>query len=89
MKDHRNFLQLLEWNDAFNNEISEEISIISVNKNSNSDCSVLLSDHKNIKINLLNIFKLAYNSTITQFNNWLADLKISFNENSARFSINY
>ena len=45
-----------------------------------------LSDHKNIKINLSDILKLAYNSMIAQFNNWLADLKTDFDEDSARFS---
>ena len=64
MKDHRNFLQLLEWNDASDNETSEEISIIFVNKDSNSNCPVLPADYKSIKINSLNILKLVYNSMI-------------------------
>jgi len=89
MKKHKNFLQLLEWDDASDNEISEEISIIFINKNSNSDCSVSLTDHKSIKINSLNIFKLAYNSMIAQFNNWLADLKTDFDEDSAKFSTSH
>ena len=57
-----------------------------MNKNSNSDCSVSLSDYRDIKINLSDIFKLAYNSMIAQYNNWLADLRIDFDRDSARFS---
>ena len=86
MKDCKNFLQLLEWDNASNDEASEEIFIILINKNNDSDCFVLSSDYRNIKINLSDIFKLTYNSTIIQYNNWLADLKIDFDENSARFS---
>ena len=89
MKDYRNFLQLLKWDDVFDNEISEEISIIFINKNSDFNCSMSLTDHKSIKINLLNIFKLAYNSMIAQFNNWLVNLKTDFNKDSARFSTSH
>src|SRR5204863_8005010 len=63
-----------------------EISITLTNKNSDFNCSVLSSDYRNIKINLSDILKLAYNSMIAQYNNWLADLKIDFDEDSARFS---
>src|SRR6266487_7212690 len=66
--------------------ISEEF-ITSAIKNSNSDCSASLSDYKSIKINISDISKLMYNSTITQYNNWLADIKTDFDEDSARFSI--
>ena len=57
MKDHKNFLQLLEWNDVFDEEISEKIFIMFINKNSDSDCFVFLSDYKNIKINLSDIVR--------------------------------
>ena len=40
--------------------------IISAIENSNSDYAVLLSNHKNIKINTSNILKLTYNSIIVQ-----------------------
>ena len=86
MKDHKNFLQLLEWDDAFDDEVLKEISIIFMNKNSDFDCSVFLSDYRDIKINLSDILKLTYNSMIAQFNNWLANLKTGFDEDSARFS---
>ena len=59
-----------------------------MNVNSDSDCSAFLSDHKSIKINMSDISKLMYNSTITQYNNQLADVKIDFDEDSVRFSIN-
>ncbi len=89
MKQCKILLELLEWNDIFNknneSDISQEDSIIFINVNNDSDCSALLSDHKNIKINLLNISKLVYNSTVTQYNNWLADLKTDFDRDSARF----
>src|SRR5947207_8168013 len=65
---------------------SEEF-ITSAIKNSNSDCSASLPDYKNIKINVSDISKLAYNSTITQYNNWLADVKTDFDRDSARFFI--
>jgi hypothetical protein len=39
-------------------DISQENSIISVNVNSDSDCSAFLSDHKVSKFNSLNILKL-------------------------------
>ena len=56
--------------DNDNNEfdISEEF-IISVIENSNSDYFAFLSNHKSIKINMLNISKLMYNNTIIQYNN--------------------
>src|SRR6266487_1316539 len=60
---------------------------IPVIENSDSDCSALLSDYKSIKINVLNISKLTYNSMITQYNNWLADVKTDFDKDLARFSI--
>ena len=64
IKNCKNFLQLLEWNSIFDDEALKEIFIISVNKNSNFNCSVSSSNYRNIKINLSNIFKLTYNSTI-------------------------
>jgi hypothetical protein len=68
----QDFLELLEWDDAFNknNESdTSEDSIILININSNSDCSASLPDHKSIKINVSDISKLMYNSMITQYNN--------------------
>ncbi len=92
MKQHKTSLEMLEWNDMFNNNnkssISEEF-IISVIENSDSDCSASLSDYKNIKINTSDILKLIYNSMIIQYNNWLADIKTDFDEDSARFSISH
>ena len=64
-------------------------SHITVNENSNSDCSTVLSDYREIKINSSDILKLAYNSTVAQYNNWLADLKTEFDEDSARFSTSH
>src|SRR6266487_2051378 len=66
--------------------ILEEFTI-SVIENSNSDCSALLSDYKSIKINASDISKLIYNSTIIQYNNWLANIKTDFDEDLTRFSI--
>ena len=89
MKNHKNFLQLLEWDDASDDEALREISIIFINKDNDSDCAVSSADHKSIKINLLNISKLVYNSTVAQFNNWLVNLKTDFDEDPARFSTSY
>ena len=83
---------MLEWNDASDDNdessTSEEFTISAI-ENSDFNCSASLSDYKSIKINMLNISKLTYNSTVTQYNNWLADIKTDFNENSARFSISH
>ena len=72
MKQCKTSLELLKWDNTFNennkSDISED-SIISANINSNFNCSALLSEHKSIKINVLNILKLMYNSTVTQYNN--------------------
>jgi len=85
IKNCKNFLQLLEWDSVSDDEALREISIIFINKDSDSDCPVSSANHKSIKINLLNISKLVYNSMIAQFNNWLVNLKTGFDEDSARF----
>ena len=64
-------------------------SVIFAIENSNSDYSAFLSDYKSIKINMSDISKLTYNSTIIQYNNWLADVKTDFDRDSARFSISH
>ncbi len=89
MKQCKIFLDLLDWNDASdeNEKLRENQEDSHTFKNNNSDCSVLLLNYKKIKINLSDILKLAYNSIIAQYNNWLTDLKTDFDENSARFSI--
>ncbi len=93
MKQHKISLELLEWNSVSDennkSDILQEDSTIFININSDFDCSVFLSDYKNIKINSSNILKLAYNSMIIQYNNWLVNLKINFDRDSARFSTNY
>ena len=68
MKQHKTSLEILEWNDVFDDDNNEfyifEKFIISVIKNNNFDYSAFLSDYKSIKINMSNISKLTYNSTI-------------------------
>ena len=54
-----------------------------------SDCSVPQPGSKSIKISLLDIPKLCYNSTITQYNNWLVDMKTAFDRDPAKFPTNY
>ena len=66
-----------------------EESITPVIENSNSDCPAPLPGYKSIKINMSDISKLAYNSMITQYNNWLTDVKTGFDEDPARFSISH
>ena len=75
-------------NDNNKFHVSEKF-ITFVIKNNNFNCSAFLSNHKNIKINASDILKLTYNSTIAQYNNWLANVKTNFNENFARFFINH
>ena len=90
MKQCKIFLDLLDWNDTFNeNEELRDQEDSHTLKNSNSDCSALLSDHKKIKINSSDILKLAYNSIIAQYNNWLVNLKTNFDKDSARFFISH
>ena len=93
MKQHKTSLEMLEWNDASDNNnnkssISEEF-IISVIENSDFNCSASLLNYKSIKINVLNISKLMYNNMIIQYNNWFTNVKTDFDEDSARFSINH
>ena len=52
-----------------NKSSTSEEFITSVIENSDSDCSASLSDYKSIKINMSDISKLTYNSTIIQYNN--------------------
>ena len=90
MKQHKTSLELLRWDDTHSSDeedhiAPEEETLTPVN--SNSDCSPLIQGHKDIKINASDISKLTYNSTITQYNNWLADVKIDFDRNSVRFFI--
>ena len=90
MKQCKIFLKLLEWNSTSDNnksDILQEDSMISVNINSNSDCPALLPGYRDIKINSSDISKLAYNSMIAQYNNWLADVKTDFDRDSAKFFI--
>src|SRR5947207_14103445 len=72
-----------------NKSSTSEEFIISAIENSDFNCSAFLPDYKSIKINASDISKLMYNSTITQYNNWLADVKTDFDKNSARFSISH
>src|SRR5438034_712497 len=85
MKDRKDSLQLLGWDGASNDEAPGEASITPANENSDSDCPVPPPDYRGIKINPSDIPKLAYNSTVAQYNNWLADLKIGFDGDPARF----
>jgi hypothetical protein len=93
MKQHKIFLDLLDWDSASDKDErvrkNSKDSHTTINKSSNLNCSAALSDYKEIKINSLNISKLAYNSTVTQYNNWLANLKTDFDRDSARFSTSH
>ena len=83
---------MLEWNSAFddnnNKSCTSEEFVTSAIENNNSDCFAFLLNYKSIKNNTSDISKLMYNNMITQYNNWLADVKTDFDEDSARFSIN-
>jgi hypothetical protein len=87
MKQRKTSLELLGWNGASDESdgpsTPEEDSTIPVN--SDSDCPAPLPGHKGIKINPSDIPKLAYNSTVAQYNNWLADVKTGFDGDPARF----
>ena len=65
-------------------DIFEEF-VTSAIENSNFDCFAFLSDYKSIKINMSDISKLTYNSMITQYNNWLTNIKTDFDEDSTNF----
>ena len=90
MKQHKISLELLKWDDTHSSDEEDHIAPKKetlILMNSNSDCFSLIQGHKDIKINTLNISKLTYNSTVAQYNNWLADVKTGFDKDSARFSI--
>ena len=90
MKQRKTSLELIGWNGASDDEPSTpEESVTPAIENSDSDCPAPLPGYKGIKINASDIPKLAYNSTIAQYNNWLADVKTGFDRDSARFSISH
>ena len=53
--------------DEENHVVFKEETLILMNND--SDCSSLIQDHKDIKINVSDISKLMYNSMIAQYNN--------------------
>ena len=59
------------------------------NGEADSDCSTVSTGYKDIKINPSDILQLRHDSNVAQFNNWLANLKTGFDENSARFSTSH
>jgi hypothetical protein len=89
MKQRRTSLDLLGWDGASDEDErareNPEGSRTAVNESSDSDCPTALPGYKGIKINPSDIPKLAYNSTVAQYNNWLADLKTGFDGDPARF----
>ena len=54
---------------------------------SDSNCPASLSKVIDIKISSLIIIQLKYDSIMTQYSNWLADLKTAFNRDPAKFPI--
>ena len=75
MKQRKASLDLLGWDGAFDEDErpreTPEESKTAGNEivNSDSNCPIALLGYRGIKINPLNIPKLAYNSTIAQYNN--------------------
>ena len=55
---------------------------------SDLDCPIPLQGYKGIKITPSDIPKLQYNSTVSQYDNWLVDVKTIFNGDPARFPTN-
>ena len=90
MKQRKTSLELLGWDDTHSSDEEDHAAPkeeILTPVNSDSDCPPLIQGHKDIKINASNISKLTYNSIVAQYNNWLADVKTDFDEDSARFFI--
>src|SRR5436190_15233501 len=92
MKQQKTSLDLIGWDgksDDGNNRNSERnndtLMADNSNPSSNLDCPVPLPNFKGIKISPSDIPKLQYNSTVTQYNNWLVDLKTAFDGDSAKF----
>jgi hypothetical protein len=89
MKQHKTSLDLIGWDGASDEDgrlrENPEDSETPENENSDSDCPAPLPGYKGIRINPSDIPKLAYNSTVAQYNNWLADLKTGFDGDPARF----
>ena len=93
MKQRKTSLDLLGWDGASDEESTRlretpEASQTAANENSDSDCPTAIPGYRGIKINPSDISKLTYNSTVAQYNNWLADLKTSFDENPIKFPTN-
>ena len=94
MKQWKVSLKLIKWdgtsNHASNKEdIPENIIPPCNHNNSDLDYSTSLSKAIDIKISPSIIIQLKYDSTMTQYSNWLIDLKTIFNINPAKFSISY
>ena len=94
MKQRKVSLNLIGW-DSMSNHVSEredtsENTIFPHNyDNNNSNYPASLPGTVGIKISPSVIIQLKYNSTVAQYSNWLADLKITFNEDLAKFSTSY
>src|SRR5436190_13526665 len=92
MKQWKTSLDLIGWDgesDDGNNRNSERnndtLMADNSDPSSNSDCPAPLPNYKGIKISPLDIPKLRYNSTVAQYNNWLADLRTAFNGDLAKY----
>src|SRR5947207_6833880 len=96
MKQQKTSLDLIGWDgesDDGNNRNSKRnndtLTADNSNPSSDSDCPVPLPNFKGIKISPSDIPKLRYNSTFTQYNNWLIDLKTAFDGDPAKFSTSH
>jgi hypothetical protein len=89
MKQRKTSMDLIGWDGASDDDErrtdDSDDSETPEHENSDSDCPAPLPGYKGIKVTPSDIPKLLYNSTVAQYNNWLADLKAGFDGDPARF----
>ena len=89
MKQRKVSLELIEWNSASDHasdkeDVPENIPPCN-HDDSDLDYPAPLFRAVDIKISPSVIIQLKYDSTVAQYNNWLADLKTAFDEDPAKF----
>src|SRR5213082_3509874 len=88
MKQRKASLDLLGWDgesEGGNDRNDDLCTPDDSDTSADSDCPAPLPSFKGIKIFPSDILKLRYSSTVTQYHNWLVDLKTAFDEDPVKF----
>ena len=82
-------LQATNWDGTSDGEHrNDDANTTEIPESSDSECPTLAPGRKGMKFTPSDITKLCYNSTVTQYENWLFDLKRAFRGDPAKFSTN-